>query len=62
MISFIIEKNGRLSNIKILRGIGYGCDEEAIRVLEKSPEWKPGIQNKQKVRVAYTLPINFSLP
>ncbi len=62
LISFIIEKNGRLSNIKILRGIGYGCDEEAIRVLEKSPEWKPGIQNKQKVRVAYTLPINFSLP
>ncbi|HQS05823.1 MAG TPA: energy transducer TonB, partial [Daejeonella sp.] len=46
----------------ILRGIGYGCDEEAIRVLEKSPEWKPGIQNKQKVRVAYTLPINFNLP
>lgn len=62
LISFIIEKNGRLSNIKILSGIGYGCDEEAIRVLEKSPEWKPGIQNKQKVRVAYTLPINFSLP
>lgn len=62
LISFIIEKNGRLSNIKILRGIGSGCDEEAIRVLEKSPEWKPGIQNKQKVRVAYTLPINFSLP
>jgi protein TonB len=62
LISFIIEKDGRLSNIKILRGIGYGCDEEAIRVLEKSPEWKPGIQNKQKVRVAYTLPINFSLP
>jgi protein TonB len=62
LISFIIEKNGRISNIKILRGIGYGCDEEAIRVLEKSPEWKPGMQNKQKVRVAYTLPINFSLP
>ncbi len=62
LVSFIIEKNGRLSNIKILRGIGYGCDEEAIRVLEKCPEWKPGIQNKQKVRVAYTLPINFSLP
>lgn len=62
LISFIIEKNGRLSNIRILRGIGYGCDEEAIRVLEKSPEWKPGIQNKQKVRVAYTLPISFSLP
>ncbi|WP_176767603.1 energy transducer TonB [Daejeonella rubra] len=62
LVSFIIEKDGQLSNIKIIRGIGNGCDEEAIRVLEKSPKWKPGIQNKQKVRVAYTLPINFSLP
>lgn len=62
LVSFIIEKDGRLSNIKIIRGIGNGCDEEAIRVLEKSPKWKPGVQNKQNVRVAYTLPINFSLP
>ena len=62
LVSFIIEKDGQLSNIKIIRGIGNGCDEEAIRVLEKSPKWKPGIQNNQKVRVAYTLPINFSLP
>jgi len=62
LVSFIIEKDGQLSNIKIIRGIGNGCEEEAIRVLEKSPKWKPGIQNKQKVRVAYTLPINFSLP
>ena len=62
LVSFIIEKDGRLSNIKIIRGIGNGCDEESIRVLEKSPKWKPGVQNKQNVRVAYTLPINFSLP
>lgn len=62
LVSFIIEKDGQLSNIKIIRGIGHGCDEEAARVLGKSPKWKPGIQNKQNVRVAYTLPINFSLP
>jgi protein TonB len=62
LVSFIIEKDGQLSNIKIIRGIGHGCDEEAARVLGKSPKWKPGIQNNQKVRVAYTLPINFSMP
>lgn len=62
LISFIIEKDGQLSNIRILRGIGAGCDEEAIRVLQRSPKWKPGMQNKQNVRVAYTLPISFSLP
>jgi len=62
LVSFIIEKNGDLSNIAILRGIGSGCDEEAIRVLSKSPKWKAGIQNKQNVRVAYTIPIHFKLP
>lgn len=60
-LSFIIERNGDLSHIKVLRGVGSGLDEEAVRVLTKSPKWKPGIQNNQKVRVAYTLPINFSL-
>jgi len=61
ILSFVIETNGDLSHIKVMRGIGSGCDEEAIRVLSKSPQWKPGIQNKRNVRVAYTLPINFSL-
>lgn len=61
ILGFVIERNGDLSNIKVVRGIGSGCDEEAIRVLSKSPQWKPGIQNKQNVRVAYTLPINFSI-
>jgi protein TonB len=60
-LSFVIERNGNLSNIKVLRGIGSGCDEEAVRVLSKSPQWKPGVQNKQTVRVAYNIPINFSL-
>ena len=61
ILSFIIERTGELSHIKVVRGIGSGCDEEAVRVLSRSPQWKPGIQNDQKVRVAYTLPINFSL-
>lgn len=58
-ISFIVEKDGRLSDIKIIKGIGFGCDEEAMRVLKKSPLWIPGIQNKQKVRVQYIMPIVF---
>ncbi len=62
LVSFIIERNGDLSHIKILRSIGGGCDEEAMRVLAKSPRWKPGIQNNQNVRVAYNIPINFKLP
>ncbi len=62
MVSFIIESNGELSHIKILRSIGGGCDDEAMRVLARSPKWKPGIQNKQNVRVAYNIPINFKLP
>jgi protein TonB len=60
-LSFIIEKDGTLSNIKILREIGGGCEEEAIRVLKKSPAWSSGIQNGRKVRVQYTMPINFQL-
>lgn len=60
-VSFVIERNGSLSNIKILRGIGGGCDEEALRVLKNSPSWAAGMQNGQKVRVAYTMPIFFQL-
>lgn len=60
-VSFIIEKDGQLSNIKVERGQGYGLDEEAVRVLKKAKAWKPGIQNGHPVRVKLTLPIAFSL-
>jgi protein TonB len=60
-LSFIIEKNGTLSDIKVERKLGYGTDEEAIRVLNASPRWMPGIQNGREVRVKYNIPINFSL-
>lgn len=60
-ISFVVEKNGEITNIKILRGIGAGCDEEAIRVIKKSPLWKAGIQNGRSVRVSYVMPIVFRL-
>ncbi len=61
IMSFVVEKNGQLTDIKVLRGIGGGCDEEASRVLKNAPAWKPGIQNGRPVRVAYTMPIFFQL-
>lgn len=60
-ITFVIEKDGSLSNMKVLRDPGYGCGAEAVRVMKLSPKWKPGIQNGHKVRVQYTMPINFTL-
>ncbi|HTE00580.1 MAG TPA: TonB family protein [Mucilaginibacter sp.] len=58
-MSFIIEKDGKLSNIVVAKGVGHGLDEEALRVLKLAPAWKPGIQNGQHVRVKYTIPISF---
>jgi len=60
-VSFIVEKDGHLSNIVVDRGAGYGMDEEALRVLKLAPAWKPGMQNGQPVRVKYNIPINFLL-
>lgn len=60
-ISFVVEKDGSVSNVTVLRGIGYGCDEEAVRVISKSPKWKPGKQNDQNVRVRYNMPLSFTI-
>jgi TonB family protein len=60
-VSFIVEKDGSLSNLKILRDPGAGCGAEAVRVMKLSPKWNPGIQNGHKVRVQYTMPISFTL-
>jgi protein TonB len=61
MLSFIIEKDGSLSNIVVDNGAGHGFDEEALRVLKLAKAWKPGMQNGQPVRVKYSIPINFQL-
>jgi protein TonB len=61
-ISFVVEKDGHLSNITVMRGVGYGLEQEAIRVLKLVPPWKPGIQNGQPVRVQYNMPFNFQIP
>jgi TonB family protein len=60
-VSFIVEKDGEVTNVKVLRGIGHGCDKEAIRVVESMPNWVPGKQSGKNVRVAYNLPIKYSL-
>jgi protein TonB len=61
IISFVCEKDGSLTDVKVARGIGDGCDEEAMRVIKASPHWTPGVQNGRKVRVAYNVPISFTL-
>ena len=60
-VSFVIEKDGSVSNVKVLRGIGGGCDEEAARVISSMPKWKPGKQKGEFVRVSYQIPIMFKL-
>lgn len=60
-VSFVVEKDGSVTNVTIIKGIGYGCDEEALRVISKSPKWKPGKQNGQNVRVKYTMPLGFAI-
>ncbi|RZL46499.1 MAG: energy transducer TonB [Pedobacter sp.] len=60
-VSFVIEKDGSVSDVSLVKGIGSGCDEEALRVIKKSPLWKPGKQNNNKVRVRYNMPINYTI-
>ena len=60
-LTFVVERDGSLTDIKVLRGIGGGCDEEAVRVISASPKWQPGMQDGRAVRTQFTVPINFSL-
>ncbi len=60
-VTFVVEKNGAITNIDLLRGIGGGCDEEAMRVVESMPKWTPGKQGGKNVRVQFNLPIFFNL-
>ncbi len=60
-VSFVVEKNGKITDVRVLRGIGGGCDEEAIRVVKSMPTWSPGKQRGKAVRVRFNLPIVFKL-
>ena len=61
ILSFVVEKDGSLTDIKVLRDLGMGTGEEAKRVLLKGKKWNPGVQNGRPVRVSYTLPISLNL-
>ncbi len=60
-VKFVVERDGRISNVTVVRGIGGGCDEEAVRVVRSMPPWKPGKQNGAAVRVLFNIPIKFTL-
>ncbi|HEX5172387.1 MAG TPA: TonB family protein [Cyclobacteriaceae bacterium] len=58
-VEFVIEKDGAISNVKVLKGIGHGCDEVAVRALQMSPPWNPGRQRGKPVRQKMVMPIEF---
>ena len=60
-VNFTVEADGSITNVKLIRGIGSGCDEEAVRVVENMPKWNPGKQRGKPVKVSYAIPINFIL-
>jgi|APHig6443718053_1056840.scaffolds.fasta_scaffold32436_2 periplasmic protein TonB len=60
-VTFVVERNGNVTDVKILRGIGGGCDEEAVRVVQNMPKWEPGKQRGKPVRVQFNMPIKFTL-
>ena len=59
-VSFIVESDGTVSNVKILKGIGGGCDEEAMRVVKGMPKWLPGKQKGKPVRVQFNMPVKYA--
>ncbi len=60
-VTFVVEKDGSVTDVKVLRGIGGGCDEEAVRVIKNMPKWIPGKQRGKPVRVQFNMPILFKL-
>jgi protein TonB len=60
-VTFVVERDGRVTDVRVLRGIGGGCDEEAVRVMNAMPRWQPGKQRGKPVRVQFTMPIKFTL-
>ncbi len=60
-VNFIVEADGSISNVNLIRGIGFGCDEEALRVIGNMPKWNPGMQGNRAVRVNMNLPVRLQL-
>lgn len=60
-LTFVVNTDGSIQDVAVLKGLGFGCDEEAKRVVQAMPKWKPGKQSGRSVRVKYNLPISFQL-
>ena len=60
-VQFVVDKNGEIGSIRVIKGVGFGCDEETVRVVSIMPKWNPGQQNGRPVAVQYNLPIEFML-
>ena len=60
-LQFTVEADGRVTNVKVLRGVDESLDKEAVRVVSSSPKWKPGKQRDRAVKVTYTFPVIFQL-
>ena len=61
IVKFVVDKKGRIKDAHIIKSIGGGCDEEALRVVKNMPRWKPGRNKGKRIKVWYTLPIVFKL-
>src|SRR5690606_8781679 len=60
-VQFVVNQNGAIRDVRVLKGLGYGIDEEAVRVVLSMPAWQPGLQHGFPVDVLFTLPLNFQL-
>lgn len=60
-VRFVVERDGSIGDVQVMKGIGFGCDEEAIRVIKSMPKWSPGKQNGRTVRVFYNMPVSYVL-
>ena len=60
-LTFVVNTDGSIQDVSVLKGLGFGCDEEALRVVRGMPKWKPGKQSGRNVRVKYNLPVSFVL-
>jgi protein TonB len=61
LVTFIVEADGTVTNIKVVKKVSDEIDAEAVRVIKAMPKWKPGMQNGKAVRVKYTIPVTFRL-
>jgi protein TonB len=59
MVKFVVERDGKIGGIKILQGLGYGCDESAMDLIRSMPKWTPGQKGGTEVRCSVTLPVSF---